>query len=487
MTEWGEHHHVLLRQSLPLVVAFLASIFGCGGESDGAKCVPGASVGCVCPTGQHGAQTCAGSGTFGACVCNVPDLDAGTTDRQDAGGTTPPDVATTVDGPAGQLDAIFVHADVQPFGTPDAGLIATDAPPGQQPDVSSATLDAQLGQQPDVVMVASDTAPETGIDVPAPVATLTADRSSVDLLPNGRQLDGGAPKPIPLGTAGTATVVVTNGGSLASGALAVVAGPGLATSGCTGALAPGASCSLTISATPTVVGDFSSNVSIWATPGATAPLSIVVTATVVASPSIRSFVADPPVLPVGGSSTLTAVFSNGTGFIDHGLGAVASGVGVSTGSVTAATTFTLTVTNEFGDSVTAQIKIGTSSPWGVGPEPCSPAKDLSCANGNGSTGNFDSRTAFCFRTADIIAGWSCNNMDGWTMSVNGREVACTSGTVSSSTLPPAIYGIWYFQFTGTASAKPWASLSWYANTGNCKGGPYPAWDSGTSTSVDGGG
>jgi hypothetical protein len=129
----------------------------------------------------------------------------------------------------------------------------------------------------------------------------------------------------------------------------------------------------------------------------------------------------------------------------------------------------------------------SSSDWGVGPEPCSPAKDLSCSSGNGNTGNFDG-TTFCFRTADKIAGWSCNNMEGWTMTVNGKETACTSGTVSSSTLPAAINGIWYFQFTGAASAKPWASLSWYANTGDCKAGPYPAWGgSGSSTSVDGGG
>jgi hypothetical protein len=127
----------------------------------------------------------------------------------------------------------------------------------------------------------------------------------------------------------------------------------------------------------------------------------------------------------------------------------------------------------------------SSSGWGVGPEPCSPAKDLSCSTGSGSTGNFDA-TTFCFRTADKIAGWSCNNMEGWTMTINGKEVACTSGTVTSSTLPAAIDGIYYFQFTSSASGKTWASLSWYANTGDCKGGPYPAWGSGGSTSADGG-
>lgn len=128
----------------------------------------------------------------------------------------------------------------------------------------------------------------------------------------------------------------------------------------------------------------------------------------------------------------------------------------------------------------------TSSTWGVGPEPCSPAKDLSCASGNGNTGNFEG-TTFCFRTADKIAGWSCNSMDGWTMTINGKVTPCTSGMVSSSTLPPAIDGIYYFQFTGDATSKTWASLSWYANTGDCKAGPYPAWGSSGSSSADAGG
>lgn len=123
----------------------------------------------------------------------------------------------------------------------------------------------------------------------------------------------------------------------------------------------------------------------------------------------------------------------------------------------------------------------TSYTWGVGPEPCASPKDLSCASGNGQTGNFGNNTEFCFRTADIIAGWSCNNLTGWTMKINGQVVECSSGTVSSSTLPPALNGIYYFDFIGSASALTWASLSWYANTGNCKAGPYPSWSAGGTT------
>ena len=51
-------------------------IVGCGSGSDGAKCVPGLTVECPCPTGQNGSQTCTSAGTFAACACAWPTLDA---------------------------------------------------------------------------------------------------------------------------------------------------------------------------------------------------------------------------------------------------------------------------------------------------------------------------------------------------------------------------------------------------------------------------
>ncbi len=125
----------------------------------------------------------------------------------------------------------------------------------------------------------------------------------------------------------------------------------------------------------------------------------------------------------------------------------------------------------------------TTYTWGVGPEPCASPKDFSCAGGSGNTQNFNTTTEFCFRTADIIAGWSCNNLGGWTMKINGQTVACTSGPITSSTLPPALNGLYYFDFVGSSSSVTWASLSWYANTGNCKAPPYPSWSGGTTTST----
>jgi formylglycine-generating enzyme required for sulfatase activity len=64
-------------------------------------------------------------------------------------------------------------------------------------------------------------------------------------------------------------------------------------------------------------------------------------------PAIASFVAAKSPITAGTSTTLTAVFSNGTGSIDHGVGAVTSGTPVSI-TPTADTTYTLTVSGEGG-------------------------------------------------------------------------------------------------------------------------------------------
>jgi len=62
--------------TLVLGLALLIAV-GCSGGSDAAKCVPGLTIECPCPTGQHGAQTCTPAGTFAACVCATPTVDDG--------------------------------------------------------------------------------------------------------------------------------------------------------------------------------------------------------------------------------------------------------------------------------------------------------------------------------------------------------------------------------------------------------------------------
>ena len=74
--------------------------------------------------------------------------------------------------------------------------------------------------------------------------------------------------------------------------------------------------------------------------------------TIVAAPAITSFTATPG---AGSQVVLDGVFTGGGGSINQGIGTVASGVPVTTGSLTGSTTFTLTVTNAAGTQTTAQV------------------------------------------------------------------------------------------------------------------------------------
>ena len=89
-------------------------------------CVPGASVACACVTGQQGAQTCTAAGTFAACVCAPPAVDAGATGGSDGSATNPPDAPAASggsDGAAAADEARFTDA---PVAT--GGVDASDAP-----------------------------------------------------------------------------------------------------------------------------------------------------------------------------------------------------------------------------------------------------------------------------------------------------------------------------------------------------------------------
>jgi len=74
-------------------------------------------------------------------------------------------------------------------------------------------------------------------------------------------------------------------------------------------------------------------------------------------PQIHSFTADKTVLTVGDRTTLHAVFTDGTGVIDQGIGAVTSGASVSTGPLAADRTYTLTVTNTNNNSVSSSVAV----------------------------------------------------------------------------------------------------------------------------------
>jgi sugar lactone lactonase YvrE len=79
--------------------------------------------------------------------------------------------------------------------------------------------------------------------------------------------------------------------------------------------------------------------------------------TVVAMPTLTGFSASPAVLGTGASTLLTAVFGGGTAVVDNQLGTVTSGLAVPSGTLTASTTFTITVTNPAGTTVTGTTRV----------------------------------------------------------------------------------------------------------------------------------
>jgi len=90
------------------------------------------------------------------------------------------------------------------------------------------------------------------------------------------------------------------------------------------------------------------------------------TVTVVPLPVISSFAALMPTIACGTLTQLTATFTGGTASIDQGIGSVTSGAGIPTATLTANTTYTLTVTNPAGDSATKQATVTVSTAVGPG-------------------------------------------------------------------------------------------------------------------------
>lgn len=82
-----------------------------------------------------------------------------------------------------------------------------------------------------------------------------------------------------------------------------------------------------------------------------------VTVGVAGAPRIISFTANPATVAPGETATLTAVFENGVGSVDQGIGTITSGVGVGIGAMSTTTTYRLTVTNAALDSVTADLTV----------------------------------------------------------------------------------------------------------------------------------
>jgi hypothetical protein len=171
------------------------------------------------------------------------------------------------------------------------------------------------------------------------------------------------------GTAATATVTVTvvpvptitsftaNPTTIAAGGssslTAVFAGG-------TGVITPGnlaVTSGTPVSVTPTATTTYTLTV----TPPAGGAITQTAIVTVVPVPTITSFTASPTTITAGSSSSLTAVFTGGTGVINPGNLPVTSGTPVSV-SPTVTTTYTLTVTPTTGTAVTAPVTVTVTGP-----------------------------------------------------------------------------------------------------------------------------
>ena len=136
------------------------------------------------------------------------------------------------------------------------------------------------------------------------------------------------PATITVGASSSLTAVFANGtGVITPGNLAVLSGTAVSVS-------PATTTTYTLTVTP---------------PVGTA-ITQTATVTVVPAPTISSFGANPATIAAGTSSSLTAVFANGTGVITPGNLAVTSGTPLSV-SPAATSTYTLTVTNSAGTAI----------------------------------------------------------------------------------------------------------------------------------------
>lgn len=159
---------------------------------------------------------------------------------------------------------------------------------------------------------------------------------------------------------------------------------------------------------------------------ATSTAQTTVTISAVPPPTITSFVSSLPSLGVGGTVTLTPVFTptdgSATATIDQGIGNVTSGVPVDSNPLTASTTFTLTVTNEAG-TATAQVRVLAGNLALFAGSPTNPGY----ADGNGTAARFDQPSGIATDTSgNIYVADSSNDVireitpDGTVSTIAGR-------------------------------------------------------------------
>ncbi len=146
-------------------------------------------------------------------------------------------------------------------------------------------------------------------------------------------------------------------------------------------------------------------------------LPVTVSDAVVPPPVITSFTAEKSPIPAGTSTKLTSVYTGGTGVLISGtqtLGAMASGVVVSTGNLSANKTYTLKVTNSVGVSVTKDLTVEVISPIEI--EAFTATPSTLGPNGGNST-----------------LQWTLKNASGATCTINGSSTGVSANEGSGNT------------------------------------------------------
>ncbi|MGA2502283.1 MAG: hypothetical protein ABSH20_31460, partial [Tepidisphaeraceae bacterium] len=283
-----------------------------------------------------------------------------------------------------------------------------------------------------------------------PVPTITSFVASPDTIPAG-------------GSSGLTAVFSGGTGVITPGNLAV-------TSGTPVSVSPAATTTYTLTVTPTL------------------GTVITQTATVTVVPMITSFVANPATIATGSSSSLTAVFTGGTGMITPGNLAVTSGTAVPV-SPTATTTYTLTVTPPAGTAITQTLVVNvvtavTVDESSVGPAVTDQLLGMNLAAWYDELSNAGAINT-AFETAGIKAirwpGGSWSDQYHWGYNNGGALVAPYQCNCSSATKCTANSTAWagYGSFAQFVSAIPLAGpydlalTADYGTNAACTGGGDP--------------
>ncbi|HTL97209.1 MAG TPA: hypothetical protein VL181_00260 [Holophagaceae bacterium] len=179
-------------------------------------------------------------------------------------------------------------------------------------------------------------------------------------------------------------------------------------------------------------------VTVTATSAADPSASGSATVTIVALPT-ASLSATPDPVDRGAAATLTPLFTGVGAAIDQGIGPVTSGAGVSTGPLTTATTYTLTVVNAAGDTATASTTVAVN-PVGVSVTP------LSKTLGTGATLNL---SAAVTGAADPSVTWSA---DGGSVLPTGASTATFTAPATPGTYTVTATSVADGSATGTCVA-----------------------------------